>query len=418
MDAYGDDVTSECFLGEGNKITSISRTLFPHSMGQVYAGVTQFLGYRANSDEWKVMGLAPYGNLDYYDKFERIIWFDKEIGELRLDLDCFMFYLWHPRRYSEKFIKLFGTERYPDEELTERHWSIAASFQRRVEDVVLEMCQYLYEKTGVDTLCLAGGVAMNSKMNGRILSESPFNKLWVQPSADDAGGSLGACFYYWNQILGKERDFVMDHDYWGPGYSNEEIKQVLEDSLVKYEYFEDIEKEAAKALVDNKVICWFQGRMESGQRALGNRSILGDPRDPKMKEKINKLVKHREWYRPFAPSVLDGAQSEFFENSLSSPFMQLVLPVRKDKQDVIPAVTHVDGTGRLQTVQQNVNPRYWKLIDEFRKLTGVGIVLNSSFNDNDEPIVCSPKDALRTFFGTGLHELYIGNYKVWKLRVH
>ena len=414
MDAYGDDITSEFFTGEGNKITSIGRTLYPYSMGQVYAGVTQFLGYRANSDEWKVMGLAPYGNLDYYDKFERIIWFDKEIGELRFDLDCFMFYLWHPRRYSDKFIKLFGAERYPDEELTERHWNIAASFQRRVEDVVLEMCQYLYEKTGVDTLCLAGGVAMNSKMNGRILSESPFNKLWVQPSADDAGGSLGACFYYWNQILGKERDFVMDHDYWGPGYSNEEIKQALDDSLVKYEYFEDIEKEAAQALVDNKVICWFQGRMESGQRALGNRSILGDPRDPKMKEKINKLVKHREWYRPFAPSVMEESQSEFFENSMSSPFMQLVLPVRKDKQAVIPAVTHMDGSGRLQTVQKDVNPRYWKLINEFKKLTGVGIVLNSSFNDNDEPIVRSPKDAIRTFFGTGLYELYIGYFKVRK----
>jgi len=326
-----------------------------------------------------------------------------------------MFYLWHPRRYSDKFIKLFGAERYPDEELTERHWNIAASFQRRVEDVVLEMCQCLYEKTGVDTLCLAGGVAMNSKMNGRILSESHFYKLWVQPSADDAGGSLGACFYYWNQILGKERDFIMDHDYWGPGYSNEEIKQTLDDSIIKYEYLEDIEKEAAQALVDNKVICWFQGRMESGQRALGNRSILGDPRDPKMKEKINKLVKHREWYRPFAPSVMEESQSEFFENSMSSPFMQLVLPVRKDKQAVIPAVTHMDGSGRLQTVQKDVNPRYWKLINEFKKLTGVGLVLNSSFNDNDEPIVCTPKDAIRTFFGTGLHELYIGNYKVRKL---
>ncbi|MEE9604949.1 MAG: carbamoyltransferase C-terminal domain-containing protein [Candidatus Scalindua sp.] len=415
IDAYGDDVTSEYFLGEGNKIRSIGQTLFPHSMGQVYAAVTQFLGYRANSDEWKVMGLASYGNLEYYDRFAKVLWFDKEIDELRFDLDYFKFYLWYPRRYSDKFIKVFGPERYPNDELTERHWNIAASFQKRVEDVVLEMCTYLHEKTGADNLCLAGGVAMNSKMNGRILLESPFSKVWVQPSADDAGGSIGSCFYYWHQVLGKERSFVMDHDCWGSGYSNEDIKQALDDSLVKYEYFEDIEKEAAQALVDNKVICWFQGRMESGQRALGSRSILGDPRDPKMKEKINKLVKHREWYRPFAPSVMEEYQSEFFESNLPSPFMQIVLPIKKDKQAVIPAVTHVDGSGRLQTVQKNVNPRYWKLIDEFRKLTGVGIVLNSSFNDNDEPIVCSPKDAIRTFFGTGLHELYIGNYKVRKL---
>ena len=414
IDAYGDDVTSECFLGEGNKMRSIGQTLFPHSMGQVYAAVTQFLGYSANSDEWKVMGLASYGNLEYYDRFAKVFWFDKEMGELRLDLDYFKFYLWHPRRYSDKFIKVFGPERYPNDELAKWHWNIAASFQRRVEDVVLEMCTYLHEKTGADNLCLAGGVAMNSKMNGRILLESPFSKVWVQPSADDAGGSIGSCFYYWHQVLGKKRSFVMDHDYWGPGYSNVEIKQALDDSLVKYEYLEDIEQEAAKALVDNKVICWFQGRMESGQRALGNRSILGDPRDPKMKEKINKLVKHREWYRPFAPSVIEESQSEFFANSMSSPFMQLVLPVRKDKQDVIPAVTHVDCSGRLQTVQKDVNPRYWKLINEFKELTGIGIVLNSSFNDNNEPIVCSPKDAIRTFFCTGLHELYIGNYKVWK----
>ncbi len=414
IDAYGDDVTSECFFGEGNNIRTISQTLFPHSMGQVYAAVTQFLGYRANSDEWKVMGLSSYGNLEYYDRFAKVVWFDKEIGELRFDLDYFKFYLWHPRRYSDKFIKVFGPERYSNDELTERHWNIAASFQKRVEDVVLEMCAYIHGKTGVDNLCLAGGVAMNSKMNGRILQETPFSEIWVQPSADDAGSSIGACFYFWNQVLGKERSFVMETDYWGPGFTNDEIKKALADSLIHYEYHDDIENKAAHALVDNKVVCWFQGRMESGQRALGNRSILGDPRDPKMKEKINKLVKHREWYRPFAPSVMEECQSEFFESNFPSPFMQIVLPIKKDKQSVIPAVTHVDGSGRLQTVQKKTNPRYWKLIHEFRKLTGVGLVLNSSFNDNDEPIVCTPKDAIRTFFGTGLQELYIGNYKVVK----
>jgi len=415
MDAYGDDITAEFFIGEGNKITSLSQTMFPHSMGQVYAGVTQFLGYRANSDEWKVMGMASYGEPEYYDQFAKIIRFDRERGALRLDLNYFMFYVWHPRRYSDEFIKVFGPERYPEDELTERHLNIAASFQKRVEDVILEMCNYLYEKTGINTICLAGGVAMNSKMNGRILMESPFESVWVQPSADDAGCSIGACFYYWNQVLGRDREFVMEHDYWGPRYSNEEIKQALEDSLIKYEYFEDIEKEAAKALVDNKVICWFQGRMESGQRALGNRSILGDPRDPKMKEKINNLVKHREWFRPFAPSVLEECQSEYFENELPSPFMQLVYSVKESKRENIPAVTHIDGSGRLQTVSRSANLRYWHLIDNFRKLTGVGLVLNTSFNDNNEPIVCTPKDAIRTFFSTGLQELYIGNYKIIKI---
>lgn len=414
MDAYGDDISTEFFVGEGNSIRSLKKTLFPHSMGQVYAAVTQYLGYRANSDEWKVMGLAPYGKPEYYDKFAKIIYFDRERGELRFDLDYFMFYVWHPRRYSDQFIELFGPERYPGDELTERHWNIAASFQGRVEDVVLEMCRYLHDKTGLDTLCFSGGVAMNSKMNGRILTESPFKKVWVQPSADDAGGSLGACFYYWNQILGKDRGFVMEHDYWGPGYSNDEIKGALNDSAINYEYLENVEELAAASIAQGNIIGWFQGRMECGQRALGNRSILADPRDPDMKNKVNRLIKHREWYRPFAPSVLEECQEEFFTMGSPSPFMQMVYPIRPEKRDLIPAVTHVDGSGRLQTVQKHTNPRYWKLIDEFRKLTGIGLLFNTSYNDNDEPIVCTPKDAIRTFFGTGLHELYIGNYVVKK----
>jgi carbamoyltransferase len=414
MDAYGDDITSEFFLGEGNRLTSLGRTCFPHSMGQVYAAVTQYLGYRANSDEWKVMGLAPYGEPEYYDQCAKLIYFDRDRGQIRFNLDYFMFYVWHPRRYSDQFIELFGPERYPDEELTQRHWNIAASFQKRVEDVVLDMCLYLYEKTRLDALCLSGGVMMNSKMNGRIFSESPFSKVFVQPSADDAGGCLGACFYYWNQMMGRERRFVMEHDYWGPGYSNNDIKKALDDSKVSYKYVENIEKAAAESIAAGNIIGWFQGRMESGQRALGNRSILADPRDPDMKSKVNSLIKHREWYRPFAPSVLDECQEEFFTIGSPSPFMQMVYAVRPEKRTLIPAVTHVDGSGRLQTVQKHTNPRYWNLINEFRKLTGIGVVFNTSYNDNDEPIVCTPKDAIRTFYGTGLHELFMGSYRLAK----
>lgn len=416
LDGYGDDITHQFFIGEGNKLRSLGRTLFPHSMGHAYAAVTQFLGYRANSDEWKVMGMAAYGEPEYYDQFARIIRFDKEKGELRVDLDYFTYYIWTPRRYSDQFIATFGQERYANDDITSRHINIATSFQKRIEDVVLEMCEYLAEKTGMDTLCLAGGVAMNSKMNGRILKESPFSKVWVQPSADDAGCSLGACYYYWHQVLGNNRGFVMKHDYWGPGFSDTEIKNALDDSLVSYEFLDDVEKEAAKSISENKIIGWFHGRMEFGQRALGNRSILADPRDPEMKDKINRLIKHREWYRPFAPSVMQECQSEYFETSFSSPFMQIVSEVKKEKHQVIPAIVHNDGTGRLQTVDRAINGRYWKLIDEFRKVTGVGVILNTSFNDNDEPIVCTPKDAIRTFFGTGLHELYIGNYRVRKLK--
>ena len=414
IDAYGDDVTHGFFVGRDNSLEVIKRTYFPHSMGQVYAALTQYLGYRANSDEWKVMGLAAYGNPDYYDAFERIIRFDKKRGELRFDLDYFSYYIWNPRRYSEQFIETFGPERYPHQELTQGHRDIAASFQQRVEDVVLEMCEYLAETSGMDKLCLAGGVAMNSKMNGRILAESPFSEVWIQPSADDAGCSLGACYYYWHQVLGNKRGFVMESDYWGPEFSDDQIRKALEDSQIPFERLDSPEVEAARAISENKVICWFQGRMEFGQRALGNRSILGDACDPEMKDKINKLIKHREWYRPFAPSVLEEYQHEYFEFDAPSPFMQIVYKVKEAKQGLVPAIVHRDGTGRLQTVSKKTNPRYWGLIDEFRKISGVPLVLNTSFNDNDEPIVCTPKHAIRTFFGTGLHELYMGNYRVVK----
>lgn len=417
IDAYGDDITHQFFVGEGNRLRPLGQTQFPYSMGQVYAGITQYLGYRANCDEWKVMGLAAYGEPEYYEKFKKLIFFDTHKGELRFDLDYFTYYLWSPRRYSDLFIDTFGPERNPAEELSRRHINIAASFQKRVEEVVLEMCEYLKAKTGLKNLCLAGGVAMNSKMNGRIQAESGFSEVWVQPSADDAGCSLGGCFYYWNQVLGKKRKFVMKNDYWGPGFSDQEIKKALDDSLVVYEHLADPEKEAAKSIAQNKVIGWFQGRMEFGQRALGNRSILADARDPGMKDKINKLIKHREWYRPFAPSVLEKYQKDFFEMGSSSLFMQKVYVVNKNKRNIIPAVVHKDATARVQTVTKETNARYWKLIDEFRKITGVPVILNTSFNDNDEPIVCTPKEAIRSFFGTGIHELYIGGYRISKIGI-
>jgi len=414
LDAYGDDVTSEFFIGEGNRIKSLGRTDFPHSLGQFYAAITQFLGYRANSDEWKIMGMAPYGQPEYYRDVKKLLRFDEDMGVLRVNLDYFMYFLWHPRRYSDQFVSLFGPERQPGDQLTEKHLNLAASFQKRVEDVVIKMCHYLYERTKNNKLCLAGGVIMNSKMNGRILRETPFEHLWVQPSADDAGCSLGACYYYWNQVLGKDRKFTMEHDYWGPGYSDDDIRKALDDSLLSYEILEHPEKAAARSIADGNIIGWFQGRMEAGQRALGNRSILADPRDPDMKDKINRLVKHREWYRPFTPSVMEECQNDYFDSNHKSPFMQIVFETVESRRKKIPAVTHVDGTGRLQTVCKKENPKYWRLINEFRKITGQGLVLNTSFNDNDEPIVCAPKDAIRTFFGTGLHELYIGNYLLKK----
>ena len=415
IDAYGDDITTQLFHGVNSSINEIAKTPYPHSIGQVYAGVTQYLGFRANSDEWKVMGLASYGDPErYYREFKDIIIFDRKKGELRLKLDYFTYYVWSPRRYSEQFIERFGPERYENDEITDRHKDIAASFQKRIEDVVLEMCEYLYKKTKSKNLCLSGGVAMNSKMNGIIMEKGPFDNVWVQPSADDAGCSIGACFYYWNQIMGNDRTFQMEHDYWGPGFTNEEIEKVLKDSLLSYTKHEDIESVAAHLISKGNIVGWFQGRMEVGQRALGNRSILADPRNPDMKDKVNAAVKHRESFRPFAPSILEEHTGEFFETSCENPFMQMVFKVRTEKQNVIPAVTHYDGTGRYQTVSKKINPRYWRLINEFKTITGVPALLNTSFNDNDEPMVCSPKDAVRCYSGTGIDHLIIGNYLLSK----
>ncbi|WP_419786685.1 carbamoyltransferase [Pseudodesulfovibrio sp.] len=413
-DAYGDDITTQLFHGRGNKLTPLAETKFPHSIGSVYAAVTQYLGFRANIDEWKVMGLSPYGDKTYYDEFARILRFDEKTGRIKVDLDYFTYYIWSPRRYSDLFEERFGPERYYGDAIEQRHKDIAASFQAVVEDVYIAAIRYGVEKTGTRNLCLSGGCAMNSKMNGRILAEGVVDNLYVQSSADDGGACLGACFYYWNGVLGHPREFEYTHDFWGPGFTDEEIREALEDAKQPYEQVDNIEATAAAFIAQGNIVGWFQGRQEYGQRALGNRSILADPRSPEMKDRINACVKHREEFRPFAPSIQEERTGEYFEVDYPVPFMQKVFLIREDKRKDIPAVTHVDGSGRLQTVSRKTNPRYWRLIDEFSKLSGVPIVLNTSFNDNDEPIVTSPKDALRCFSGTGMDILCIGQYVVKK----
>jgi carbamoyltransferase len=414
VDAYGDDTSMEMFHGSSNRVRSISRTLYPHSLGSVYAAVTQYLGFRPNVDEWKVMGLAPYGEPEFYDRFRKIIRFEPSLGEVRIDLDYFTYYIWASRRFSDAFEKTFGPERGYADPIETRHQNIAHSFQKAVEDVVLEAVEFGLRKTGSRLLCLSGGCAMNSKMNGRILSEAKVDDLFVQSSADDGGACLGACFYFWNGVLNKPRGFVYEHDYWGPEYEDGEIELALKDAKIEYRRSSDIAREAAESIVQGKIVGWFQGRMEYGQRALGNRSILADPRDPGMKDKINACVKHREGFRPFAPSILEEYQGDFFEILHPAPFMQKIYPIREEKRALVPAVTHVDGSGRLQTVARRHNPLYWNLIDRFREMTGVPLVLNTSFNDNDEPIVTTPKHALRCFFGTGIDVLCMGSFMVRK----
>lgn len=414
LDAVGDDTCIEMHSINGTDIQTINSIKYPFSLGYLYAAFTQYLGYRANSDEWKVMGLSPYGKLKYYDQFSKLFSFNKLTGELEIDLSYYDYYKCSSRRYSRKFEALFGPERVEDDNITQYHMDLACSFQTRVEDIVIDMCNYMYDKTTVPNLCITGGVAMNSKMNGRISSETKFSNIYIPAMADDGGTAVGACYYYWYNMLHKPYiPEVLSHDYYGPGYSDDDIKSVIDSCKVKYSKPKNLFKSAASSLAKGKIVGWFQGRMETGNRALGNRSILADPRAVGMKDKINTAVKHREWYRPFAPAIMKEFQSEFFNTDIDSRYMQYVFPVRPEMQSKIPACVHVDGTGRLQTVCKNTNFKFHSLIEEFYKLTGVPVLLNTSFNDS-EPIVCTPEQAIRTFYGTGLDELYIGPFRIVK----
>jgi carbamoyltransferase len=315
--------------------------------------------------------------------------------------------------FSDKFTEMFGPARLRGEALTARDEDIAASLQLRLEEVAFHILNRLHTRTGLTDLCLAGGVALNSVMNGKILLHTPFRRIFIQPAAGDNGTALGVCYYIYNQILKQPRSFMMEGAYTGPDFNDSEIRLLLDEAGVAYERYDDREltRRAAQDIADGAVTGWFQGRMEFGPRALGNRSIVADPRRTDMKEILNQRIKKREPFRPFAPSILEEHTAEYFEQDHPSPTMLMVYQVREEKRSVIPAVTHVDGSGRLQTVNKIMNPRYYQLIADFHELTGVPLVLNTSFNEN-EPIVCTPQHALECFLKTRMDVLYLGNYAV------
>jgi carbamoyltransferase len=322
--------------------------------------------------------------------------------------------------FSVELARRLGPVRAPEEPLEQRHQNLAASLQARLEEVYLGMLKKLAERTKLKAVCLAGGVAFNCVANGKIFDATPFEHVYVHPAAGDGGLAVGAAFYVWHEILGKPRSFVMNHAYWGPGYSREEIRRAIDargmaqDGYAIAELPEgDLRRRAAAIIADGKILGWFQGRAEWGPRALGNRSIVADSRRPEMKEILNRRIKHREIFRPFAPSILAESTAEYFEKSHSSPFMTLAYAVRPEKREKIPAPTHVDGTGRLQTVTREANPRYHALISAFRDLTGVPVLLNTSFNDN-EPIVCRPEEAIDCFLRTQMDALALGNFLITK----
>jgi carbamoyltransferase len=434
IDGFGDFVSTSWAAGRGSSLDVLHRTFFPHSLGMLYLAITQYLGFMKFGDEFKVMGLAPYGSPDFVPRIRQLVHLE-EGGEFQLDLSYFCHWsggagmTWDDgepvldRVFSPKLEELLGPARRAADPLTPRHEAIAASLQVVFEEAAFHVLNGLHARTRLPRLCLAGGCAMNSVANGKIRTHTPFTDVYIQPAAGDNGTALGAAFWVWNQVLQEPRRFVMRHGYWGPSFENGRVTAAVEaraqDLAAQRCEIRTLDDEralcdwTAERIAAGQVVGWFQGRMEWGARALGNRSIVADPRRADMREIINTKIKFREKFRPFAPSVLEESFGEYFTGAVPDPFMVQVYPVRPEKRSTIPAVTHVDGSGRLQTVNRDGNPRYWELIRAFERRTGVPIVLNTSFNEN-EPIVHEPDQALDCFLRTRMDALVMGRYVITK----
>jgi carbamoyltransferase len=441
MDGVGEWATTSAWLGDGNALTPLWEIHFPHSLGLLYSAFTYYTGFRVNSGEYKVMGLAPYGKPKYVQAIYDHLIDLKEDGTFRLKIDHFN-YCTGLTMTNGRFNDLFGgPPRKPESKLTQRDMDLARSIQEVTEEVMLRLARTVHRETGAENLCLAGGVALNCVGNGRILREGPFKHLWIQPAAGDAGGAIGAALTAWHKLEGNPRLLdsskdSMEGSLLGPSYSNESIEEFLTSKDASYERLEDevLFHRLAEELAEGKVVGWFQGRMEFGPRALGARSIIGDARNPKMQSVMNLKIKYRESFRPFAPSVLRERVSDYFELDTDSPYMLLVAPVverrritpSQEQQSLwgidllnvpksdIPAATHVDYSARVQTVRHDTNPRYYKLLKAFEAKTSCGLLVNTSFNVRSEPIVCSPEDAYRCFMRTAIDILVLENCLLYK----
>jgi carbamoyltransferase len=445
VDGVGEWATATIGRGVGNwdgrrqnRIDIGSEVRFPHSLGLLYSAFTAYLGFRVNDGEYKVMGMAPYGEPRYLDKVYQLVEVAED-GSFRLNMDYFSFHRSTQHMFNNCFGKLFGPPRVHESEFftpkthpgrdgtkakeNQRYADIAASIQQATEEILLKMARYVQECTGLKKLCMAGGVALNSVANGRILRETAFEDIFIQPAAGDSGGALGAALYVYHVLLGKPRRFSLEHAYWGAAYLEDAICSALDAFGLPYTRIEDdehITDIVVDALLQGQAVGWFQGRFEWGPRALGNRSILADPRRAEMKDILNLKIKFREPFRPFAPVVLEERTQEYFNIAQANRqypvrYMLLVVPVLPDKQDVIPAVTHVDGSARLQTIRRSWNPRYYRVVEKFEEATGIPVLLNTSLNLRGEPIVNSPMDALNTFVKSGLDILVLEDFVVRKL---
>ncbi len=421
IDGFGDFVSTMWGKGEGSRLAIDQWVQFPHSMGLFYTACTQYIGFPRYGDEYKVMGLAPYGEPEYLEAFREIVLLKKN-GKFELNLDYFLHHStgiemqWEngsPEMgpvFSDAWVKRFGPVRQKDQPLEAHHKNLARSVQAMAEEVYFHTLNHLAAAAGSERLCLAGGCAYNSVANGKIFERTPFRELHIHPAAGDAGTAVGAAFWVWNQKLGRPRDFLLRHAFWGPQYSDAQVRQCLDAGKLDYRWVEDEGQLAALTadrMIAGDVVGWFQGRSEWGPRALGNRSIVVDPRRNDMKDILNARIKRREAFRPFAPSILEERSGEYFEESYPVPYMLQVYKIRPDKRDEIPAVTHVDGTGRLQTVSRESNPLYHRLIKTFGEKTGTPVILNTSFNEN-EPVVNHPQQAIDCYLRTKMDTLVVG----------
>jgi carbamoyltransferase len=410
VDGVGEWATATQGIGRGNRIELLREIRFPHSLGLLYSAFTYYLGFKVNSAEYKVMGAAPYGKPRYADKILEELVDLREDGSFKLNMKYFA-YDYGLTMTHKRFDALFGQPRRdPESKMEEFHWDMAASIQKVTEEMMLRMARDVHQRTGAKRLCLGGGVALNCVANGRILREGPFQDLWIQPAAGDAGSALGAALFVEHQVLGKPRKFRMDHAYWGPRYSDEEVRGYLDERRVPYRTLarDEMIREVARLLDEEQaVVGWFQGRLEWGPRSLGSRSIIADARNPENWKRVNLKIKYRESFRPFAPAVLAEKTSEWFDIDRESPYMLLVCQVREGRS--IPAVTHVDGSARIQTVRREQHAEFYDLMREFDRRTDCPVLINTSFNVRGEPIVCTPDDAYLCFMRTEMDVLVLGN---------
>lgn len=418
MDGRAEKQTSLLAVAQGTRIEKVAEVSFPHSLGLFYGAVTQFLGFTPDSDEWKVMALASYADAqnEYLEPLRRLIRVHDD-GTFELALDHFEFYnFWDARMYSDKFVRTFGEPRARGSKLLTRHEKLAAAMQRVFEETMTRIMVILHQRSGEKNVVVSGGCFMNSVFNGKIHDVTPFTDSFISSSPDDSGTSIGAALYLSALRTGRRSPEPCLDNYWGPEWTDEQCLDIVRRFKIAHEVVANPSARAAQDLVDGEIIGWFQGRMEFGQRALGNRSILLDPRRKDGKDIVNAAIKFREAFRPFAPAILAEHTAEWFicPKGARVPFMERVFPFLPEKRELVPAVVHADGSGRLQTVDEHSAPRYRALIEAFHARTQVPIVLNTSFNLNGEPIVCSPEDALRTFYTCALDTLYLGNVRITK----